>query len=237
MENTLRVMFPHPPVLAMNPKTIRLFCGVAAAIVLTLTSPRAGADVIAFGSVVDPVGDAIVAGGSHITDLSAASISVDDLGNVTFPVSYTAGSFSPPNSRSTFYLDLDRNVATGNTFAPTPGLGLDALFRLPGFGLTSAHVLIWNGSDYDLSPTDFAFTTLADGYTAILPLSAFGTASPYMNFAVTAATYGEGTSVSGIQDISSNTTAPVASVPDHGSTALLLGVTLLGALGLARRVR
>jgi hypothetical protein len=241
-------MLPPSPFSVMNPTTRRLFCGLAAAIaaiVLHLALPRAGAAVIAFGSVVDPVGDAILAAGAsgltHITDLTAASISVDDLGNVTFTVSYAAGSFSPPNSRSQFYLDLDRNVATGSVFGPTPGLGLDALLRFPGPGLhDTAQVLIWTGmgaSGYDLSPTEYAFTTLVDGYTATLPLSAFSTASPYMNFAVTAGTYIDETFVSGIQDVSSNTTAPVASVPDHGSTALLLGVTFLGVFGLARRMR
>jgi hypothetical protein len=231
------------PFSAMNPKTIRFFCSLAAAIILTLTLPRAGAAVIAFGSVVDPVGDAILAAGAsgltHITDLTAASISVDDLGNVTFTVSYAVGTFNPPNSRSQFYLDLDQNVATGNTFNPTPGLGLDALLRLPGAGLhATAQVLTWNGSGYDVSPTDYAFTTLADGYSVTLPLSAFGTASPLMNFAVTSGTWVDDTITSGIQDISSNTTAPVASVsvPDHGSTALLLGLSLLGAIGIARRV-
>jgi hypothetical protein len=225
----------------MNPKTIRLFCSLATAIILHLTLPRAGAAVIAFGSVTDPAGDAILAAGNtsltHITDLTAASISVDDSGNVTFTVSYAAGTFDPPFSHSQFYLDLDQNPATGNAFGPTPGLGLDALFRLPGFGFTAAHVLTWNGSGYDTSPTEYAFTTLADGYTATLPLSAFGTVSPNMNFAVTAGTFVDENVSSGIQDISSNTTAPVAAVPDRAPTAILLGLTLLSAFRLARRAR
>jgi hypothetical protein len=227
----------------MNSKTIRLFCGLAAAIVLNLTSPRAGATVIAFGEVVDPLGDSfavdplgdVIAGG---TDLSSASISVDDLGNVTFTVHYSAASFSPPDSGSVFSLDLDSNPATGDTNPATPGVGPETLLRLPGAGMhTTAQVLTWNGptSSYILSPTDYAFSTLADGYTATLPLSALGTTSPHMNFAVTAGTYLSATTSTGIQDYANIGT--VASVPDHGSTALLLGVTLLGALGVARRVR
>jgi hypothetical protein len=198
----------------------------------------ARAAVITSGSVSDPAGDAI--GG--IADITSGSVSVDDAGTITLTAHFASGTFTPSDDFIVFGLDLDSNCATSPGSMFLPGLGIEAYFNIPaGSNPGSGAVLLWNGAGYTVTFTTFPSTPIADGVTATLPLSLFGTATPTMNFGVYAGTIvpqGEGTDALFRDWTSIGSVGRLAAgVPDGGSSALLFSTVMLSLLSGTRLLR
>jgi hypothetical protein len=210
-----------------KPRARRFAITATATALLHFLTSTATAAIIAFGSLTDPVGDAV--GGK--ADITSASISIDDSGNITFTTLFSSGSFVSDTSLG-FLFDLDSNGATGAPSPTLPGFGVDALLLTdlgsPGTGI----VALWNGSTFTGSPVTLVHTPTMDSYTATLPLSLFGAPTSPISFHVSSSStdvetiaFRDMTSV-GIITSTGTTPPPTASVPDGGSSALLFSAAL-----------
>jgi len=176
------------------------------------------AATIAFGSLTDPAGDSTGAGDRE--DLVFASVSVDDANHVTFTARFAPSTFFPPDSMVEFFLDLDQNPATGFSFRGT--IGFEAGVAVPFFGNPFARV---STIDSGITITEYSFTTLADGYSVVIPLADLNATRPVMNFK--ADEFQDSLGPDHIQDyISDFGAAPgvvsLTGVPEPASLALVL---------------
>lgn len=214
---------PHPSrrgFTAMNHTIATLATAISLSMSLTGYSAT-----VASGAITDPAGDA------SQDDLVSASISIDDLSNVTFEAHFRLSSFLAGSSEAIFCLDLDRNPATG--FSGLDGnhsdaalIGLDAQVNVP-FDLNPYAKVYYNitGSSFPLRPAQYSFTTLTDGYQLTLPLADLGTTNTQMNFKAISTRAISPNSSNGVRDYMTNIGSPVgvvANVPEPSSALLLL---------------
>jgi len=187
-------------------------------------------DTIAYGSITDPANDA------SQDDLVSASVGIDNLSIVTLEVHFRPDSFLAGSSAVSFYLDLDRNPATGYAGLTLGGadgslLGVDAIVVLPFF--LNPYAKVYSDvteSDFPLRPAQYSFNTLSDGYQIALPLADLGTANTTMNFKVLSDRSLSPDSSTTIHDAMSNFGSPVGTVvnvPEPSLGLLLLSGGLL----------
>jgi hypothetical protein len=214
----------------------RLFAGAVLGVMLYLSTSIAGAAVVGFGSLTDPAGDATGA------DVTSASISIDSSGSITFTAAFAPNSYDFFSDGVFFNLDLDSNGVTGGPAITGPGSGFEAFLAVAQLGQFNGLLGIWNGTNYPGGPVNFSVTPTADGLTATLPLSMFGTSTSTMRFSV--ATLGSDGELFVLQDstilgVVQAQGGPVNNAPDSGSSLVLLSASALSLMagGFLRRHR
>ena len=182
---------------------------------------------VASGTITDPAEDAVQ------DDLVTASITIDNLANFTFDVHFRNSTFVAGSSTVALMLDLDRNPATGyqgtdSAHTDNALIGADAQLDLPYSMGAFAKVYRITGpeySDYHLQPINYGFTTLSDGYSVTLPLSALGATDSRMNFKLNSVRALSPNTTTPIQDRMTDLGSPVGTVtstPEPSPTLILL---------------
>jgi hypothetical protein len=175
--------------------------------------------------VSDPVGDAYQPGNP---DIVCASAQVAN-GQLILTEAFGAG-FNVSTTSVSFYLDIDRNAATGATDSRTPGLGIDfvALFGATDFG---TGLMLWSSvSGWGVPGIDFQ--VFDDGFAVAIPLALLGTDGA-VDFAGVATTQVSASAWTGVQDYTAVGSAATLAVPEPASAALVLAA--LGGLAAVRR--
>ncbi len=143
------------------------------------------------GTVTDPSGDATDDSRDDPAnpDLVSAAVASDG-GNLTLTVSFATAGFSPATSRGSFVLDIDENPATGFPGVDAANndsalLGIEFLVNIGANLGASAEVLKFlSASSTFTTVGTFTTTVSANGYSVVIPLSAFDNDDGRLTFKV-----------------------------------------------------
>jgi hypothetical protein len=220
-------------------RSFRNYFLIAAGIGLgAMSSTYAG--TIGFGSLSDPLGDAVGA------DIISASVTIDSSQTALFSMTYAPGT-SLGDAAGTFNLDLDKNPLTGAPGVDTGHndsalMGTDYVFTMDGtaFG-GQASVYRFVGPGW-ASVGQFPVTYLGTTEQVTIPLSALGGDDGAMNFTgVSQQNLAPGTYTT-IQDYIPDLhqtpgTITLREVPELSFTLPLFGFALMSLAGLRYRLR